>query len=99
MSSIGAVAAGLSHNLIHRSALVALKEGRPLVLVPRETPYSLLDLRNLTRLAEAGAIIAPASPAFYHGPVSISGLADFMAGKILDRLGIEHSLFTRWGSV
>ncbi|MDR3277070.1 MAG: UbiX family flavin prenyltransferase [Treponema sp.] len=99
MASAGAIAGGISLNLIHRAALVSLKEGRPLVLVPRETPLSLVDLRNLTALAEAGAVVMPASPAFYQGPESIGDLADFMAGKILDRLHIEHQLFKRWGAL
>ncbi|AEF82323.1 UbiX family flavin prenyltransferase [Leadbettera azotonutricia] len=98
MSSVGAIASGLCLNLIHRSALVSLKEGRPLVLVPRETPLSLLDLRNLTVLAEAGAVILPASPAFYQVPQNIDDMVNFVAGKILDRLGIDHNLYTRWGT-
>jgi 4-hydroxy-3-polyprenylbenzoate decarboxylase len=96
MSSVGAIASGICLNLIHRAALTCLKEGRPLVLVPRETPFSLPDLRNLTSLAEAGAAILPASPAFYHAPQGIEDLADFIAGKILDRLAVEHDLYTRW---
>jgi 4-hydroxy-3-polyprenylbenzoate decarboxylase len=97
MSSIGAIASGVSANLIHRAALVSLKEGRPLILVPRETPLSLIGLRNLSALAEAGAVILPASPAFYQGPRSIDDLVDFVAGKILARLGLEQRLFTPWG--
>lgn len=96
MNSIGNIASGISGNLIHRAALVALKEAWDLVLVPRETPLSLVDLRNLTRLAEAGAVILPASPAFYHGPESVDELVDFIAGKILDRLDVPHKLFKRW---
>jgi 4-hydroxy-3-polyprenylbenzoate decarboxylase len=96
MHSVGAIASGLSLNLIHRAGLVALKEGRPLVVVPRETPLSLPDLRNLTTLAEAGAAIVPASPAFYHKPQHVGDLVDFIAGKVLDRLAIQHTLFTRW---
>jgi 4-hydroxy-3-polyprenylbenzoate decarboxylase len=91
MSSIGAIASGISLNLIHRSAQVALKEGRPLVLVPRETPLSLPCLRNLNVLAEAGAVILPASPAFYHTPQSMDDLINFVVGKILDRLFITHN--------
>lgn len=97
MSTIGAIASGASTNLVHRSAAVALKEGRRLVIVPREMPWSLVDLRNMTSLAEAGAAILPASPAFYHKPVTIDDLVNFVAGKILDRLGVEHELFERWG--
>ncbi len=96
MNSAGCIAGGISGNLIHRAALVALKESRPLILVPRETPLSLIDLKNLTNLAEAGAAVLPASPAFYHEPKSIDELVDFIVGKILDRLGIDHSLFKRW---
>jgi len=96
MSTIGAVASGATTNLVHRAAAVALKEGRPLVLVPRETPLSLIDLRNLTALAEAGAAILPACPGFYHHPETIDDMVNFVAGKILDRLGVGHSLFDRW---
>jgi 4-hydroxy-3-polyprenylbenzoate decarboxylase len=98
MSTVGAIASGICLNLIHRTALVSLKEGRPLILTPRETPLSLPDLRNLTALAEAGAAILPASPAFYHTPQNIENLIDFVVGKILDRLLIEHDLYTRWRS-
>ncbi|GHV96339.1 flavin prenyltransferase UbiX [Spirochaetia bacterium] len=98
MSSIGAIASGVCLNLIHRAALTSLKEGRPLVLVPRETPFSLPDLRNLTALAEVGAAILPASPAFYHTPQTIEDMIDFVVGKILDRLLVEHNLYTRWRS-
>jgi 4-hydroxy-3-polyprenylbenzoate decarboxylase len=96
VSSIGAIASGVCLNLIHRAALTCLKEGRPLVLVPRETPFSLLNLRHLTSLAEAGAAILPASPAFYSAPKNIEDLVDFIAGKILDRLSVEHDLYVRW---
>ncbi|QQO10428.1 UbiX family flavin prenyltransferase [Breznakiella homolactica] len=98
MSSAGTIASGISVNLIHRAALVALKEGRPLVLVPRETPMSVIDLRNLTALAEAGAAVLPAAPGFYHGPKTIDDLVDFVAGKILDRLSVDHTLFKRWSN-
>ncbi|MDR1428932.1 MAG: UbiX family flavin prenyltransferase [Spirochaetaceae bacterium] len=98
MNSAGSIASGIAGNLIHRCALVSLKEGRPLILVPRETPLSLLDLRKLTSLAEAGAVILPASPAFYQKPQDIDGLVDFIAGKILSRLGLEQRLFEAWGS-
>ncbi len=90
MSSLGAIASGATTNLVHRAAAVALKEGRRLVLVPRETPLSLVDLRNMTALAEAGAAILPACPGFYHGPETIADLVDHVVGKILDRLIVEY---------
>ena len=90
------IARGASSNLIERAADVALKERRPLVVVPRETPLNLIQLRNLTALAEAGATVLPAMPAFYQKPRSFDDLADFMAGRVLDLLKIEHELFPRW---
>lgn len=99
MSTVGAVASGVCLNLIHRAALISLKEGRPLILAFRETPLSLPDLRNLTALAEAGAAILPAAPAFYHAPQNIDDLIDFIAGKILDRLSVKHNLYTQWRGV
>jgi 4-hydroxy-3-polyprenylbenzoate decarboxylase len=98
MSSVGAIASGICQNVIHRAALVCLKEARPLVIVSRESPLSLIDLRNLTTLAEAGATILPASPAFYHNPATIDDLVGFVVGKILDHLHVEHRLFKRWGA-
>jgi 4-hydroxy-3-polyprenylbenzoate decarboxylase len=98
MGTIGAVASGMATTLIHRAAGVALKEGWPLMMVPREAPFSLIHLRNMTSLAEAGAIILPASPAFYQKPKSMEDLIDFMVGKILDRFGIPHSLYRAWGT-
>jgi len=98
MGFCGSIAAGLASDLPERAADVALKERRPLVVVPRETPFSLIHLRNLTALAEAGAIIVPASPAFYYKPESVDDLVSFVVGKVLDVLGVEHALFTRWGS-
>jgi 4-hydroxy-3-polyprenylbenzoate decarboxylase len=97
MGFCGSVAAGLASDLPERAADVMLKERRPLVLVPRETPFSLVHLRNLTALAEAGAVVLPASPAFYHHPGSLDDLVGFVVGKVLDQLGVEHSLFQRWG--
>jgi 4-hydroxy-3-polyprenylbenzoate decarboxylase len=99
MNTAGAVSSGVCFNLIHRAALTSLKEGRPLILAFRETPLSLPDLRNLTALAEAGAVILPAAPAFYHAPQNIDDLVDFIAGKILDRLSVDHNLYTRWRSL
>lgn len=96
MSTLGALASGAATNLVHRAGSVALKEGRTLVLVPREAPLSLIDLRNMTALAEAGAVILPASPGFYYRPTTVDQLVDFVAGKILDRLGVEHRLFEPW---
>jgi flavin prenyltransferase len=97
MGFVGSIAAGLASDLPERAADVMLKERRPLVLVPRETPFSLVHLRNLTALAEAGAVVVPASPAFYHRPASLDDLVNFVVGKVLDQLGVEHSLFQRWG--
>lgn len=98
MGTIGAIANGLSQNLIHRAADVHLKEKRKLVLVPRETPLHLLQLRNLTACAEAGAVILPAMPAFYTRPQSLRDAIDFIVGRVCDQLGVEHHLSTRWGS-
>jgi flavin prenyltransferase len=96
MKTLAGVAHGLSRNLIERAADVMLKERRPLVIVPRETPMSLPQLKNMVLCAEAGAIMLPAMPAFYQGPRSLDDLSDFMAGKILSALGFEHSLYPAW---
>jgi 4-hydroxy-3-polyprenylbenzoate decarboxylase len=96
MKTLAGVAHGLSRNLIERAADVMLKERRPLVVVPRETPMSLPQLKNMVLCAEAGAMILPAMPAFYQGPKTLDDLADFMAGKILSALGFEHSLYPAW---
>jgi 4-hydroxy-3-polyprenylbenzoate decarboxylase len=96
MKTLAAIAHGLSRNLIERAADVTLKERRLLILVVRECPLSLIHLRNMTAAAEAGAVIAPAAPAFYHDPEGIEGLADFVAGRVLSLLGIEHDLFPAW---
>ena len=96
MKTLAAVAHGLSRNLIERAADVMLKEKRRLVIVPRETPMSLPQLRNMVLCAEAGAMILPAMPAFYQQPASLDDLADFMAGKILSALGFEHDLYPAW---
>ena len=97
MGTVGAIANGLSQNLIHRAADVHLKELRKLILVPRETPLHLIQLRNLAACAEAGAVILPAMPAFYTRPQSIEDTVDFVVGRICDQLGIEHHLLQRWG--
>jgi len=96
MKTLAAVAHGLSRNLIERAADVMLKEQRRLVIVPRETPMSLPQLRNMVLCAEAGAMILPAMPAFYQQPRTLDDLADFMAGKILSALGFEHQLYPAW---
>jgi len=96
MKTLAAVAHGLSRNLIERAADVMLKERRRLVIVPRETPMSLPQLRNMVLCAEAGAMILPAMPAFYQQPKTLDDLADFMAGKILAALGFEHELYPPW---
>lgn len=96
MKTLAGVAHGLSRNLIERAADVALKERRPLVIVPRETPLSLPQLRNMVLCAEAGAHLLPAMPAFYQRPATLDDLADFMAGKIVSCLGLEHDLFPAW---
>ena len=96
MKTLAGVAHGLSRSLIERAADVMLKERRPLVLVPRETPMSLPELRNMVACAEAGATVLPAMPAFYQRPRTIDDLADFIAGKILSAFGFEQQLFEPW---
>lgn len=96
MSTVAKLAAGLSSDLLERAADVQLKEGRKLVLVPRETPFSLIHLRNLTALAEAGARIVPAIPAWYHHPQTIEDLVDFVVARALDQLGIDCVPIDRW---
>jgi 4-hydroxy-3-polyprenylbenzoate decarboxylase len=96
MGTAAAIAHGLSQNLIHRAADVHLKERRPLILVPRETPMHLIQLRNLTACAEAGAVVLPAMPAFYTRPQTLQDAIDFIVGRICDQLGIEHQLLPRW---
>src|SRR5262245_40116292 len=98
MGTVGAIAHGLSQNLIHRAADVHLKERRKLVLVPRETPLHVVQLRNLAICAEAGAVILPAMPAFYTKPKSLDDIVNFVVGRVCDQLGVEHQLLTRWGS-
>lgn len=96
--TLAGIAHGYSENLILRAAEVSLKERRKLILVPRETPLSVVHLRNLLDLAIQGVIIIPAMPAFYHKPKNISELVDFIVGKVLDSLDIKHELFERWPS-
>lgn len=97
MGTLAEVAAGTAKDLITRAADVALKEGKPLILVPRETPFSAIHLENMLRLSRAGAVILPPSPGFYHRPTDIGGLVDFVVARILDRLGVPHALMPRWG--
>ena len=96
MKSLAGVAHGLSRNLVERAADVMLKERKPLVLVPRESPMSLPQLRNMVLCAEAGAVVLPAMPGFYHLPKTLDDLADFLAGKILSALGLEQRLCADW---
>lgn len=97
MGTVAAIAHGTSGNLIHRAADVHLKERRKLVLVPRETPLGIVQLRNLTIVAEAGAVVLPASPAFYTLPKTLNDMVDFVVGRICDQLGVQHGLLKRWG--
>jgi 4-hydroxy-3-polyprenylbenzoate decarboxylase len=98
MGTLGSIAAGTSRDLVERAADVTLKERRPLILVPRETPLSLIHLENMTRLARAGATILPASPGFYHRPGTVAEMVDFVVARILDHLGVENRLSRRWAS-
>ena len=97
MGTLAAVACGLADNLIERAADVMMKERRPLVLVPRETPLSAIHLENMLRLAHAGAAILPANPGFYHHPARVEDLVDFVVGRVLDQLRVPHQLTPRWG--
>lgn len=96
MNTVAAITAGMTLNLIHRVADVALKEKRPVILVPREAPLSVTHLENLLTLAKRGLTILPASPAFYHEPAGVEDLVLFVVGKILDQLGLDHELYKRW---
>lgn len=97
MGTLAAIAQGSSRSLIERAADVALKERRKLILVPRETPLSLVHLENMTRVTQAGAVVMPAAPGFYHQPRSIAELVDFMVARVLDHLEVEHTVGRRWG--
>lgn len=97
MGTLAKVATGLADDLIARAADVVLKEGRKLIIVPRETPFSAIHLNNMLSLARAGAVILPPSPGFYHHPTSVGDLVDFVVARILDQLGIPHELMRRWG--
>ena len=97
MGTLAAIAQGLASRLIERAADVAIKEGRKLILVPRETPFSTIHLENMLRLARAGVVILPPSPGFYHHPQRIEDLVDFVVARILDQLAVPHTLMTRWG--
>ncbi|MCZ8512940.1 UbiX family flavin prenyltransferase [Paenibacillus filicis] len=97
MGTLSGIANGASDNLLERTADVMLKEGRKLIVVPRETPLHAIHLENMLKLARMGVRIIPAMPAFYHGPQTLDDIVDFMVGKILDCMDIEHQLFKRWG--
>ncbi|MFD2332136.1 UbiX family flavin prenyltransferase [Cohnella sp. GCM10020058] len=97
MGTLSAIAHGSSDNLLTRAADVAMKEGRPLLLVPRETPLNAVHLENMLKLARIGVRIIPAMPAFYQGPQSLDDVVRFMTGKIMDVMGLDHHLYSRWG--
>jgi len=97
MGMLGRIAGGISGNLIERAADVAMKEGWPMVLVPRETPLSIVHLENMLRLARAGVVILPPMLTFYHRPAGLDDVVNFVAGRVLDAFGVKHSLYRRWG--
>jgi 4-hydroxy-3-polyprenylbenzoate decarboxylase len=97
MNTLGAIAHGISNNLVTRAADVTIKEGRRLLLLPRETPLSVIHLENMLKLARLGVKIMPAAPGFYHQPETIGDLVNIMVGRTLDQMGIEHRLSKRWG--
>lgn len=96
LGTLGSVAAGLTESLIHRAAVVTLKERRPLLLLLREMPFGQIQIKNMLTVSEAGGIICPASPGFYHKPQSVSDMVDFVVGRVLDQFGFDHKLFKRW---
>ena len=98
MGTLAKVATGLADDLIARAADVVLKEGRKLIVVPRETPFSAIHLENMLRLSRAGAVILPPSPGFYHHPASVGDLVDFVVARILDQVGVAHTLVRPWGA-
>jgi len=98
MSTLGEISNGVSKNLLGRSSDVCLKEKRKLIIVPRETPFNTIHLKNMINLSEAGAIILPAMPGFYHIPKSLEDIINFVVGKVLDALDIENNLFQKWGN-
>lgn len=97
MGTLSAISHGASDNLLERTADVMLKEGRPIILVPRETPLHAIHLENMLKLAQLGVKIIPAMPAFYHGPKTLDDIVDFLVGKVLDSMGLDHQLYKRWG--
>ena len=98
MGTLSRISSGNSGNLLERAADVMLKEGRPLVLVPRETPFNAIHLEHMLKLARLGVKIVPAMPGFYHKPETLDDLVDFVVGKVLDSVGVDHALFRRWGN-
>ena len=98
MGTLSAISVGASRSLVERAADVMLKERRKLILVPRETPLSAIHLSNMLRLTRAGAVVLPAAPGFYNRPQSIDDLVDFVVARVLDQIGVDHSLVKRWGS-
>jgi 4-hydroxy-3-polyprenylbenzoate decarboxylase len=96
MGTLAAIAAGMADNLIERAADVVMKEGRKLILVPRETPYSVIHLENMLRLARAGVVILPPNPGFYQQPQNVGEMVDFVVARILDQLAVPHTLAPRW---
>jgi 4-hydroxy-3-polyprenylbenzoate decarboxylase len=99
MGALSAIANGASENLIERAADVMIKEGRKLILVPRETPFSPIHLENMLKLSRIGVVMLAANPGFYHQPTTVQQVVDFIVAKILDQLGVEHTLMARWGDV